>query len=443
MSRIAIILSNKFKTLFYLPCEGNNTPARARGFIAVDRGFFLLYQVINGTISLCFFEFSREATMTSLHPLICRAVFTSGLLLFGGITPAWALDLTISASDRAIAEQVAQSGVALSELAENAPESYKVKRGDTLWDISALFLKRPWAWPELWGMNKDQIRNPHLIYPGQILLLVKSKDRATLHLVKPVGDTSDNVVKLSPRVRAEPIRTEAIASIPASAIEPFLSRPLIIEASGLASAPRIIATQEGRVYAGTNDIAYVRGLAATDPTLLFDVFRPGRALKDPDTDTVLGYEAVYLGGAQKIRSGDPATFLIVNAKQEITVGDKLVPAAKPEVMNYVPHALNKALDGRVLAIYGGGLDQAASNMVIALNRGSAQGIEQGHVLRLMRHGKTMIDRTSDIKKDQVRLPDEPYGLVFVFRVFKQISYGLVFNSTAPVVVGDSFSSNLE
>jgi hypothetical protein len=251
------------------------------------------------------------------------------------------------------------------------------------------------------------------------------------------------VVKLSPRVRVEDIRSKAIASIPAGAIEPFLSRPLVIEEQGLQTAPRIIATQEGRVYTGTNDIVYVRGLAANDSTLLFDVFRPGRPLKDPDTQLVIGHEAVYLGGAQKTRSGDPATFRIVNAKEEMGIGDRLVAASQPDMVSYVPRATSKPLDGRVLGIYGGGVEQAASNMVIALNRGSDQGVERGHVLRLMRYGKTVIDRTSSVKKDAVRLPDEPYGMVFVFRVFKQVSYGLVFNSTAPVVVGDSFTSSLE
>ncbi|MFO0387798.1 MAG: LysM peptidoglycan-binding domain-containing protein, partial [bacterium] len=334
--------------------------------------------------------------------------------------------------------------VALTELAENAPDSYTVKRGDTLWDISSLFLKRPWSWPELWGMNKEQIKNPHLIYPGQVLLLVKSEGRATLRMAQAVGGSSSgDVVKLGPRIRPEDVRAKAIASIPAGAIEPFLSRPLIVEQQGLDSAPRIVATQEGRVFTGTNDIIYVRGLNANDTHQLFDIFRPGRPLKDPDTQVIVGYEAVYLGAAQKTRPGDPATFRIVNSKEEIGVGDRLVAAGKPELVNYVPRAAGMSLDGRVLSIYGGGVDQAATNMVIALNRGSAQGLERGHVLRMMRYGKTIVDKTSVNKKEQVRLPDEPYAMVFVFRVFKDISYGLIFNATAPVMVGDSFTSRLE
>lgn len=381
--------------------------------------------------------------MISLHRLTRHTLYSSTLIAVLALGQAWANNLTVTPTQRDRAELVALSGVALTELAENAPDSYTVKRGDTLWDISTLFLKRPWSWPELWGMNKEQIKNPHLIYPGQVLLLVKSEGRATLRMAQQVAGASSDVVKLSPRIRAEDVRAKAIASIPAGAIEPFLSRPLIVEQQGLDSAPRIVATQEGRVFTGANDIIYVRGLNANDTHQLFDVFRPGRPLKDPDTQAVVGYEAVYLGAAQKTRPGDPATFRIVNSKEEIGVGDRLVAAGRPEVVNYVPRAVGKALDGRVLSIYGGGVDQAATNMVIALNRGSAQGLERGHVLRMMRYGKTIVDKTSVNKKEQVRLPDEPYAMVFVFRVFKDISYGLIFNATAPVMVGDSFTSRLE
>jgi hypothetical protein len=381
--------------------------------------------------------------MISLHRLTRHTLYSSTLIAVLGLGQAWANNLTVTPAQRDMAELVAQSGVALSELAENAPDSYTVKRGDTLWDISTLFLKRPWSWPELWGMNKEQIKNPHLIYPGQVLLLVKSDGRATLRMAQQVAGASSDVVKLSPRIRAEDVRAKAIASIPAGAIEPFLSRPLIVEQQGLDSAPRIVATQEGRVFTGPSDIIYVRGLNANDTHQLFDVFRPGRPLKDPDTQAVVGYEAVYLGAVQKTRPGDPATFRIVNSKEEIGVGDRLVAAGRPEVVNYVPRAVDKSLDGRVLAIYGGGVEQAATNMVIALNRGSAQGLERGHVLRMMRYGKTIVDKTSVNKKEQVRLPDEPYAMVFVFRVFKDISYGLIFNATAPVMVGDSFTSRLE
>ncbi|MFN7477527.1 MAG: LysM peptidoglycan-binding domain-containing protein [Burkholderiales bacterium] len=381
--------------------------------------------------------------MISLHRLTRHTLYSSTLIAVLALGQAWANNLTVTPTQRDRAELVALSGVALTELAENAPDSYTVKRGDTLWDISTLFLKRPWSWPELWGMNKEQIKNPHLIYPGQVLLLVKSEGRATLRMAQQVAGASSDVVKLSPRIRAEDVRAKAIASIPAGAIEPFLSRPLIVEQQGLDSAPRIVATQEGRVFTGANDIIYVRGLNANDTHQLFDVFRPGRPLKDPDTQAVVGYEAVYLGAVQKTRPGDPATFRIVNSKEEIGVGDRLVAAGRPEVVNYVPRAVGKALDGRVLSIYGGGVDQAATNMVIALNRGSAQGLERGHVLRMMRYGKTIVDKTSVNKKEQVRLPDEPYAMVFVFRVFKDISYGLIFNATAPVMVGDSFTSRLE
>ena len=141
------------------------------------------------------------------------------------------------------------------DLQETAPDTYTVVRGDTLWGISARFLKQPWRWPELWKMNQDQIRNPHLIYPGDVIVLDRSAREARLRLVQ------SGTVKLSPRVRVEPLAAQAVPSISPAAIAPFLSKPLVVGQDELASAPRIVATQESRVALGTGDIAYVEGLS--------------------------------------------------------------------------------------------------------------------------------------------------------------------------------------
>lgn len=374
-----------------------------------------------------------------------KTLLVATAILLLGVNASWATSYPITPNQRATAEKTARAGVPLSELADNAPDSYTIKSGDTLWAISGIFLKRPWRWPELWGMNKDQIRNPHLIYPGQVLVLTKSPDgRATLRVAEAVGSSASNgTVKLSPRVRADTTRLAAIPSIPAKIIEPFLSRPLIVDVNGLQNAPRVVATQENRLYTSSNDTLYVRGIPPGDDTLKYDVFRPGTPLKDPDTQTVIAYEAEFLGNVERTAVGDPATFRVLKAKEEIGVGDRLVPTPKVEMTNYVPHELDKKLEGRVLSIYGGGVEQAASGMIISLNRGSDQGLERGHVLRLMRSGETMVDRTSPIRNEQITLPDHPYGYVLVFRVFNKVSYGLVVGTTAPVIVGDRFSSTLD
>src|SRR5207244_6755192 len=128
----------------------------------------------------------------------------------------------ITGQQRSTAQQVADAGVPLSELAPNAPDSYTVKRGDTLWAISSMYLKSPWRWPELWGMNLDEIRNPHLIFPGQMLFLEKTGGRARLRVAEPAGGAPGSM-KLSPRARASTIEGQAIPSIPFHLIEPFLN----------------------------------------------------------------------------------------------------------------------------------------------------------------------------------------------------------------------------
>jgi LysM repeat protein len=347
----------------------------------------------------------------------------------------------VTPEQRRAAEQAAQAGVPLSELAPNAPDSHTVKRGDTLWGISGIFLKSPWRWPELWGMNKAQIANPHLIYPGQVLRLVKSDGRARLELAgsaaTPAASAPGDVVRLSPRTREEELGAAAIPSIPNHLIEPFLSRPLVVEANRLDAYPRIVATQEGRVYLGRGDTAYARGV--TDPAVKsYNVFRTAQPLFDPD-DTArrrpIAYEAFFLGTAAVTKTGDDVTTLrIVDSKQEIGEGDRLIPVERLTLASYVPRRPQQQIDARIVSVYGG-LDNAAGGSVVTLNRGRADGLEVGDVLALLQVGGTITDRT--VRGWQsVELPDERIGEVFVFRVFDHIAYALVVRSTVPVKVGD-------
>jgi nucleoid-associated protein YgaU len=356
---------------------------------------------------------------------------------------AHAVNFPVTPQQRATAQQVAQAGVPLSELAPNAPDSYTVKRGDTLWAISRLYLRSPWRWPELWGMNLSEIRNPHLIFPGQVLVLEKGDGRARLRVAQPGGGT----VKLSPRVRSEPFDSP-IASIPLGLIEPFLNEAVVFNAGELDSAPRIVASQEGRVYLGRGDLAYVRGDVGAQRD--YRIFRQPRALLDPTTKETLGYEAVYVGTAQYVREGGPtavidrgetrfvpSTFSITSTKLEAGVGDRLSPVPPRDFATYAPRAPQGEVAGQIVSIYGEGVT-AGQNQIVALNRGASNGIERGHVLALWKDGATRTDVT-EAGRPTIKLPDERHGLLFVFRVFDRVSYALILQAERPVVSGDRFT----
>lgn len=320
-------------------------------------------------------------------------------------------------------------------LQDNAPDRYVVVKGDTLWSIAAKFLKDPWRWPEMWKLNRDDVKNPHLIYPGDVIVLDRSGSTPELKI--DMGET----VKLEPRIRVEDTSRQAIPSIPASAIEPFLSRPLVIEPDGLENAPRIIAAQADRVYLGSGDVAYVSGIKDAKVDSLWQIYRQGKPLVDPETQSTLGYEAVFLGDGRVTRAGDPATIRIVSAKQEIGAGDRLVAAGPLTLKSYVPHAPDKQIRGRVI-VTGNGLRETGPQNVVTINKGKNDGLEPGNVLALLRLGRTVSKTTRSTKwfrSDQVeatKLPDERYGLVFVFRTFDHVSYALVMSASRPVLLDD-------
>jgi hypothetical protein len=342
------------------------------------------------------------------------------------------------------------SGVAVAQVAQpplalkpDAPDRYVVVPGDTLWGISQRYTDSPWRWPELWNMNKDQIRNPHLIYPGYVILL----DRARGQLSIATGQsgqsgqsgqttgTASGTMKLSPRVRAEMLARQQIPSIPAGVIEPFLKRPLVIEPDGLDKAPTIVGTEADRVVLAAGNKAYVRGIADSKEDTWY-VYRKGGALVDPDSNQTLGYEAIYLGTAQLTLPGDPSTVVLSSVVQEVGTGDKLVAAGQPQVPSYAPHAPATQVRGRVISIYGGlgQVGEAGPLSVISINRGKSNGLEVGHVLALYAAGGTVRDVTKDRRAPDamVKLPDEHSGLAFVFRVFDRVSYALVMHVTRPV-----------
>jgi LysM repeat protein len=247
----------------------------------------------------------------------------------------------------------ATAGVPVSDLRGDAPDSYTVQKGDTLWGIAGKFLKNPWQWPEIWNMNKDRIKDPHRIYPGDVIRLDKSGATASLSLSS--GGTAEeaaaNVVRVEPRIRVETLRT-AIPSIPSTVIGPFLTQPLVVEAGGLDNAPSIVANDEARVIVGAGDVTYADRIVSTE-IVNWQVFRPGQPLTDPENGELLGYEAKYIGDARVKRFGPLTTLEVTKAREEINRGDRLMPARELSMPSYVPHAPDKPIQGVIMSVDGG------------------------------------------------------------------------------------------
>ena len=349
---------------------------------------------------------------------------------------------------------------ALQGLKPDAPERYTVERGDTLWGISGRYLEKPWNWPQLWNLNRQQIRNPHRIFPGDVLVL----DRAT-------GRLRVETVALSPRVRVENI-SDAVPTIAPGIIEPFISRPLVISENELNSAPKIIATEESRVVVGAGNLAYVRGLAK-DKGDNWHIYRRGDKLVDPDTGTTIGYLGLYLGEARVRHFGDISRIEIIKSTQEIYTGDSLVPITKEvPVFAYAPRAPAGKVQGRVMSL-NDNLYETGRYSVVSLSKGSKDGLEAGHILALYRspassryalRTSSLLGRTgptgSDARRpyfeeqlnvrdspifsvqkpindaDIAKLPEERYGLMMVFRTFERAAFGLVMQSNLPVAIDD-------
>jgi LysM repeat protein len=309
------------------------------------------------------------------------------------------------------------------ELADGAPDRHIVTSGDTLWGIAAKFLKDPYRWSEVWRLNTEEIKNPHRIYPGQVVVLDKSGNQPRLKLVTVTEPRREYV---------EPLK-KGIPSIPPQDIEPFLSEQRVLDATGMDAAPRVIALQSDRVIAGAGDSIFTTEVTTQEKA--WQLFRPGKPLLDPDTKETLGYESVFLGTARLTKTGVPSSFLVLTSKQEIVRDDRLLAAPRQDVMNYLPHAPDKMIMGKVLAIYSG-VNFGGPQTVITLNRGKADGLEPGHVLAVDLAGATVSNRYQGEKTDY-KLPDARNGLLFVFRVYDRVAYALVMNATHPVVVGDT------
>ena len=386
-----------------------------------------------------------------------------GILLVSLIASLCSAPITLRAQESAKASTVGEKSTSAKDnpllLSNDAPTMYTVVKGDTLWDISGKFLKEPWRWPEVWNMNRDQIKNPHLIYPGDIVKLSFDANGKPLLTIVAAGTGASGNEKLSPRIRSQSL-DQAIPSIPARVIGPFLTAPLVAEEGALNAAPRIIASEEGRVVVGAGNLVYAVGIKP-DQGIRWQIYRPGKALLDPSTKEVLGYEAMYLGDAKVTRYGEgvktPTTLEIIKSNQEINRGDRLTPAGSAMLPQYSPRAPEKQVKGKIISVVGG-VAETAQYSIVVLNLGAKEGMEVGHVLSAQTGGEIVSTATSKDGRDgwsfksllpaswrsdadglpaEMQLPLERNGLLVVFRVFDRVSYALVMSSKRPLKIGDT------
>lgn len=311
----------------------------------------------------------------------------------------------------------------------DAPQSYTVVKGDTLWDISGKYLEKPWRWPELWEGN-PQIANPHLIYPGDIISLHYVDGQPRLGINRAAG----GVVKLSPTIRATAI-DNAIPVIPIDAIQQFLQKITILDTATVESAPYVVRGEESRIMAAKGDRIYIKGLENTS-TDSFQIFHAGETVNDPVTKEVIGHETIFVGNATLDTKGDPSTLLITSSTREVAIGD-LVLERQPDAVlsNIRPKVPAKGLSGQILNVLDG-VKKAGLHQAVIINLGTSDGLERGHVLSSYNYGENVPDPITDDPKDSVQLPQERSGTVLVIEPFEKLSYALVMESRKQLRVLD-------
>jgi hypothetical protein len=316
------------------------------------------------------------------------------------------------------------------------PDSHVVQTGDTLWDIASMFLRDPWLWPEIWQIN-PQVENPHLIFPGDTLSLAYLDDgRPVIQLERgpAVVTGPGGFERLSPRVRETPLE-DAIETIPYDVIAPFLSRPRVIERGQLDDLPYIVAHREGIVGSAGRDL-YARGIDDAPLGSVFNIVERGDELVDPDNNDLLGYQGIYVGQGRVDRNGDPATVRMIDSEREAIVGNYLMEEEDLNLRDFVPHAPDTEVDGRIISVLSGVALIGQYNVVV-INRGTDHGLEPGHVLRIFQTGRVIEDSQRGAFGNKVKLPDEPAGTMMVFRTSERLSYALVMEVTTPVALLDT------
>jgi hypothetical protein len=330
------------------------------------------------------------------------------------------------------------------QLNPNAPDSYTVKRGDTLWGIAKVFLKDPWYWPEIWQVN-PQIQNPHLIYPGDTLRLVYVEGRP--RLVLQAGLERGNGARVEPRVRSQPLEA-AVTTIPYETVAAFMSKPMVLDGEEIKDAPYVLSTRDDHVVMSEGNTVYARGFKT--PAELgqhYNLVRVGEPLRDPDDNKILGYNGVFTGAGHVTRVGDPATLIMTQSSRETYPGDKLIPGGIDVPLDFVPSPPRNNLNGRIIMV-SDGVTIIGQYEVVVINRGTRDGLQPGNVLAVYSASDPVYDNskkgfvhpTTTLFQKKVNLPDERTGTFMVFKTFNRMSYGLIMEATDVIRVADKVES---
>ncbi len=358
------------------------------------------------------------------------------------------------------------------------PDRYTVVKGDTLWDISARFLREPWRWPEIWEVN-PQIDNPHLIYPGDVVHLTYRDGRPVLSVNRDgrTGTGGSRTVKLSPEIRSS-ASDRAIPSIPVEYIRPFLSQQRVVSENEMDDWPYVVSSYDQRLVAATGNKIYVRGLDEAETATDYSIYRQGPAYVLPsDADDydrapvvqskynyreiegeILGYQALYVGEAEVVRSGDPASAIITESEREIRVGDRLVPQTEQSGLggDFIPSEPDESIDGRIVSVIDG-VSEIGNYQVVVIYAGTNPGLESGNVMAVYQSAEVVRDkvpaRTASRKNpyleyfgapktrgERVVLPEEFAGVIVVFRTFEKVSYALVMDTERPIHIYDTVTN---
>ena len=346
-----------------------------------------------------------------------------------------AMEAAIDASPSAAAPAPEASGGGLA-LNPNAPDSYVVKRGDTLWGIAKVFLRDPWFWPEIWQVN-PQIQNPHLIYPGDTLRLVYIEGKPTIMLQR------GNAARVLPRVRSQPFEG-AVTAIPYETVAAFMSKPSVLTKEQIKAAPYVLATRDLHVAMADGDTVYARGFSApTEVGTHYNVVHIGDALIDPDDNRIVGYDGIFTGAGHVTRGGDPTTLLMTESARETEPGDKLFAGGVDVPLDFIPSPPKVKTNGRIISV-SNGVTVIGQYEVVVINRGAADGLAPGNVLAVYSAGdvirdtanKGFLNTMTRLAAPKVRLPDERNGTFMVFKTFDHLSYGLIMEATNVIRVAD-------
>jgi len=326
------------------------------------------------------------------------------------------------------------------------PQTYIVQEGDTLWDISSMFLRDPWFWPEIWFKN-PQVENPHLIYPGDTLAIVYVGGERRIQLLSRgeqgsvLAQTEGGlkIVKVNPRVRTQSIDA-TIPSIPIESIRHLLERPMIIDEDTLDDSAYVLSSLDNHLVNSINDKLYVRKLDTTKGIGRYHIYRPNRPLFDPITNELLGYEALYVGESRLLLRGDPASVRVTNSEREILRDDRVIPMDNSSFeRDFFPKPPSSDVSGEIVALVNS-ISKSGAFQTIAINLGNRDGVESGNILRIRRNGDVVPDKNEKDPQFTVKLPDEQIGMAMVIRSFEKMSYALIMEADMPISIQDYVES---